>query len=113
MPSDLNIAVLVGSLRKASYSRRLAEALLGLAPDAMAGSVVEIGDLPLYNQDQDDEGAPPLAWTDFRDTVKARDAVLFVTPEYNRSVPGGSRTLWTWDPGPTARASGAAGRRPW
>jgi chromate reductase len=88
MPSDLHIAVLVGSLRKASFSRRLAEALMLLAPEGMTGGVIEIGDLPLYNQDFDDEQAPPLAWTDFRDTVRTRDAVLFVTPEYNRSVPG-------------------------
>jgi chromate reductase len=88
MPSDLNVAVLVGSLRKASFTRRLAEALMLLAPEGVTGGVIEIGDLPLYNQDFDDDGAPPLAWTDFRDTVRTRDAVLFVTPEYNRSVPG-------------------------
>ena len=83
------IAVLVGSLRKASYTRKVARALIALAPASLAMEMVEIGQLPLYNQDGDEGGNPPKEWTEFRERVRAFDAVLFVTPEYNRSVPGG------------------------
>ena len=85
--SQKNIAVLVGSLRKESFSRKVAHNLIELAPASLKFSVVEIGDLPLYNQDI--EATPPEAWVRFRDAVRGSDAVLFVTPEYNRSVPGG------------------------
>jgi chromate reductase, NAD(P)H dehydrogenase (quinone) len=88
MARDWSVAVVVGSLRKASFSRRVARALIGLAPPEVKGSIVEIGDLPHYDQDIDDEKRPPEAWTVFRAAIKAADAVLFVTPEYNRSVPG-------------------------
>jgi chromate reductase len=87
MPQPRTVAVLIGSLRKASYSRRLAEALVKLAPATLSFQTVEIGALPLYDQDLDGE-APPPAWTAFRDQLRPLDAVLFVTPEYNRSVPG-------------------------
>lgn len=80
------VAVIVGSLRKEAFSRKLALAMAALAKPALALEIVEIGDLPLFNQDL--EAAPPQPWVDFRDVVKARDAVLFVTPEYNRSIPG-------------------------
>ena len=80
------IAVLVGSLRKGSLNRKLALALIAMAPPTLALKIVEIGELPLYNQDTDE--APPATWTDFRKTIAAADAVLFVTPEYNRSMPG-------------------------
>jgi chromate reductase len=80
------IAVLVGSLRKDSLNRKMARALTKLGADLLALEIVEIGDLPLYNQDLE-EKTPP-AWTKFRQSVKACDGVLFVTPEYNRSVPG-------------------------
>ena len=81
------IAVFVGSLRKESYCRKMANALAGLAPESLELEVVEIGGLPLYNQDYDDEGKPPEVWTAFRERVRKFDGVLFVTPEYNRSVP--------------------------
>src|SRR6201996_5537042 len=81
-----NIAVIVGSLRKESYSRKLAHALIGLARPALDMKIVEIADLALYNEDS--EAAPPPAWITFRDAVRPVDGVLFVTPEYNRSVPG-------------------------
>jgi chromate reductase len=80
------VAVIVGSLRKGSYNRLTAKALARLAPDSLDLEIVEIGQLPIYNQDLDKE--PPREWTDFRDRIRAADAVLFVTPEYNRSVPG-------------------------
>jgi chromate reductase len=79
------IAVLVGSLRKESFSRKLAKALVPLAAP-LELKFIEIGDLALYNEDS--EANPPGAWTKFRDEVRGCDGVLFVTPEYNRSVPG-------------------------
>ncbi|MET0336359.1 MAG: NAD(P)H-dependent oxidoreductase [Caulobacter sp.] len=87
MTQARTVAVLVGSLRKASLSRKIADALAALAPDNLTLKIVEIGDLPFYNQDLEDEGAPPKAWIDFRQKIAETDAVLFVTPEYNRSVP--------------------------
>jgi chromate reductase len=87
VPQTRDIAVIVGSLRSGAYSRRTAEALIGLAPGHLALAIVEIGALPLYNQDLDPKSPPP-AWVAFRDQVRPADAVLFVTPEYNRSVPG-------------------------
>lgn len=84
--SPRTVAVLVGSLRKESFTRKTAKALAALAPKDLKLEIVEIGALPLYNED--DEAAPPAAWTAFRDKVRAADAVLFATPEYNRSVPG-------------------------
>lgn len=80
------VAVIVGSLRKGSLNRLTAEALAKLAPASLALEIVEIGRLPLYDQDLD-EGEPPAEWSAFRETIRGFDAVLFVTPEYNRSVP--------------------------
>jgi chromate reductase, NAD(P)H dehydrogenase (quinone) len=74
MSATLKVAVFVGSLRKGSYNRMVAKALVTLAPAGPQPEIVEIGHLPFYNQDQDDEGAPP-AWVAFRETVKAADAV--------------------------------------
>jgi chromate reductase len=84
---ERKVAVLVGSLRKASFNRKMALALEKLAPAGLKLDIVEIRDLALY--DEDLEAAPPQPWLDFRQQVRERDAVLFVTPEYNRSVPGG------------------------
>jgi chromate reductase len=80
------VSIVVGSLRKESFSRKLAVALIGLAKPALDMTIVEIGGLQLY--DEDVEAKPPPGWTSFRDAIRAREAVLFVTPEYNRSVPG-------------------------
>ncbi|MHB8907370.1 MAG: NADPH-dependent FMN reductase [Syntrophales bacterium] len=82
------IAVFIGSLRKESFNRKMAKALMTLAPESLILEIVEIGALPLYDQDHDDGGNPPSAWTAFRARVKSFDGVLFVTPEYNRSIPG-------------------------
>jgi chromate reductase, NAD(P)H dehydrogenase (quinone) len=79
------IAVLVGSLRKESFSRKTAKTLIALAPDSIELEIVDIGRLPIYNQDL--EESPPAAWTEFRERLKGFDGLLFVTPEYNRSVP--------------------------
>jgi chromate reductase len=80
------VAVVVGSLRKGSYNRKMALALAELAAPDLMLAIAEIGDLNLYNQDLDDN--PPDSWKNFRSRIKRADAVLFVTPEYNRSVPG-------------------------
>ena len=85
MREQRDVAVFVGSLRREAFSRKLANALVALAPPSLKLAIVDIGELPMYNQD--DEASPPAAWTAFRTRVKAADAVLFVTPEYNRSVP--------------------------
>jgi chromate reductase len=82
-----HVAVIVGSLRKDAYSRKVAQHLVETAPKGLKLQIVEIGSLPLYNEDLD-HGTPPKAWSDFRQAIKSADGVLFVTPEYNRSVPG-------------------------
>jgi chromate reductase len=81
-----DVVILVGSLRKASWSRKLAAALSDLGETSLALEIVEIGELPLYNEDL--EARVPQPWASFRDRMRAAEAVLFVTPEYNRSVPG-------------------------
>jgi chromate reductase, NAD(P)H dehydrogenase (quinone) len=116
----MNVCVLVGSLRRASFSGMLANALMSLAPSSMDPEVAEIGQLPFYNQDLEKMiDPPPAPWTAFRERVKAADAVLFVTPEYNRSVPAvlknaldvGSRPYGSsvWDRKPGAIVSGSPG----
>ena len=87
MSKTYHVAVLVGSLRKASINRKLALALAQLAPPSLKLEIVEIGDLPLYNEDIDQD-SPPEAYVAFRAKLKGADALLFVTPEYNRSMPG-------------------------
>jgi chromate reductase, NAD(P)H dehydrogenase (quinone) len=118
MDKTANVAVVVGSLRKDSINRKVARALTELAPSSLVMGFVEIAGLPLYNQDLDD--APPDAWVKFRDGIRAADAVLFVTPEYNRSVPGalknaidiGSRpyghSVWKGKPAAVVSASPGA-----
>jgi chromate reductase, NAD(P)H dehydrogenase (quinone) len=86
MTTTRHVAVIVGSLRKDSVNRKAALALSALAPSNLKLGIVEIGALSLYNQDLD--GIPPAPWVLFRQQIKVADAVLFVTPEYNRSVPG-------------------------
>jgi NAD(P)H-dependent FMN reductase/ketosteroid isomerase-like protein len=86
MTVHTNIAVLVGSLRRESLSRKAAQALIERAPSGMTARIVEIGDLPLYNEDLEDR--VPDAWKTFRAEIANADGVLWVTPEYNRSIPG-------------------------
>jgi len=112
---DKKIGVFVGSLRKESYSRKIAKELMKLAPLSFMMEIVEIGELSIYNQDLDDN--PPSAWKAFRENAKKFDAVLFVTPEYNRSVPAvlknaldvGSRpygySIWDGKPGAVVSVS--------
>ena len=85
MSNSLDVAAIVGSLRRDSYTRRLTEVLARLAGDSMRIEIVEIRDLSMYNQD-DEEFAPP-AWVAFRSRLARADGVLFATPEYNRSMP--------------------------
>lgn len=80
------IAIIVGSLRKDSLNRKVARSICAFAGDMLDCEIVEIGDLPLYNQDLD--SAPPESWTRFREKIAAADGVLFVSPEYNRGIPG-------------------------
>ncbi|TAJ69718.1 MAG: NADPH-dependent oxidoreductase [Phenylobacterium sp.] len=112
-----NVAVVVGSLRKDSVSRKLAKAFAALNPN-LKFSIVEIADLPHF--DQDLESDPPAQWVRFRSEIAAADAVLFVTPEFNRSVPGalknaidvGSRpygsSVWNGKPGAVISVSPGA-----
>ena len=79
------IAVLIGSLRKDSFNRKVAKSLMLLAPPTLELEIIEIGQLALFNQD--DEASPPATYTEFRERIKAVDGVLFCTPEYNRSIP--------------------------
>jgi chromate reductase len=108
MTQPRTVAVVVGSLRKDSVNRKVAKAVAALTPN-LTFKFVEIGDLPHF--DQDLESDPPAQWVRFREEIAAADAVLFVTPEYNRSVPGvlknaidvGSRpyghSVWNGKPG--------------
>ncbi len=82
----MKLGIIVGSLRRESFSRKIAENVAKLLPDSITAEWVSI-DLPMYNQDLDDDGTPPQSWTDFRTKIKGCDAYLFVTPEYNRSIP--------------------------
>ena len=114
------IAVFIGSLRKESFNRKMAKVLATLAPKSLMLEIIEIGGIPLYNQDYDDGGTPPPALTAFRERVKSFDGFLFVTPEYNRSVPGvlknaldvGSRpygqSVWGGKPGAVISVSPGA-----
>ena len=80
------IAIIVGSLREGSLNRKMARAICAIRDDNLDCSMVEIGDLPLYNQDLDAD--PPEQWTRFREQIHPADGVLFVSPEYNRGIPG-------------------------
>jgi chromate reductase len=81
------VAVLVGSLREASLNRRVARAMCAAAPDRLDCRIVPFGDVSLYDQDLDKD--PPEEWKRLREEIRGSDAVLFVSPEYNRSIPGG------------------------
>jgi chromate reductase len=85
MPTP-RIGIIIGSLRAGSFNRQLADAVRKLAGDRFLFEVIGIGDLPLYNQD--DDAAFPAACVRFKQQIEACDALLFVTPEYNRSIPG-------------------------
>jgi chromate reductase len=112
-----NTAILVGSLRRDSINRKVARSICAFASDRLDCEIVEIGDLPLYNQDYD--AASPPAYVSFRERIAASEGVLFCTPEYNRGVPGvlknaidvGSRPYGAsvWDKKPAAIVSASPG----
>ncbi|MDR2271739.1 MAG: NAD(P)H-dependent oxidoreductase [Sphingobacterium sp.] len=114
-----HIGIIVGSLRKQSYNKKIAAFILEQASHKFNYHIIEIGDLPLYNQDFDDEGNPPESYIRFRKEISGLDAVLFITPEYNRSVPAvlknaidvGSRPYGKnkWDGKPGAIISSSTG----
>lgn len=114
---NYKIAVIVGSLRKESYNLKTAKTLIALAPDSLTLDIVNIANIPMFNEDLED--TPPKEWTDFREQIIAADGVLFLTPEYNRSVPGvlknaldvGSRPYGqnSWDGKPGAIVSVSIG----
>ena len=118
MRGSASVAVLIGSLRRDSINRKVAHALIELAPLALKPAIIEIGQLPIYNQDGDAD--PPEQWIDFRQRIRTSNAVLFVTPEHNRSVPAalknaldiGSRpygqSVWSGLPGAVVTASPGA-----
>jgi len=81
-----NIVVIVGSLRKESFSLKIANTLAKLAPNTLKLDVVTLHDISFFNQDL--EAAPPADWVAFREKIQKSDGVIFVTPEYNRSIPG-------------------------
>ena len=113
------IAIIVGSLREGSFNRRIARSICALRGDNLDCSMVGIGDLPLYNQDYDALPNQPEAYVRFRDQVRSADGVLFVSPEYNRGMPGvlknaidvGSRPYGqsVWDRKPAAIVTASPG----
>jgi chromate reductase len=113
------IAIIVGSLREGSFNRRIARSICALRGDNLDCSMVEIGDLPLYNQDYDALPNQPEAYVRFRDQVRSADGILFVSPEYNRGMPGvlknaidvGSRPYGqsVWDRKPAAIVTASPG----
>src|ERR1700712_2521818 len=86
MANPHNIAVIVGSLRKEAFTLKIANAFARLAPDSLKLNVVTLHDLSFFNQDH--ETNPPADWLKFRETLQQSKGVLFITPEYNRSIPG-------------------------
>jgi len=113
------IAIIVGSLREGSINRKIARSICAIRNDGLDCSMVEIGDLPLYNQDYDSAPEQPQAYSRFREQIHGVDGVLFCTPEYNRGVPGvlknaidvGSRPYGqsVWDGKPAAIVSASPG----
>jgi chromate reductase len=92
--NSFKVGYFVGSLAKASINRKLAGALVRLAPPELVLSEIPFGELPLYSYDYDADY--PQVARSFKDSIAAVDAVLFVTPEYNRSIPGGLKNAIDW-----------------
>jgi chromate reductase len=86
MATPHNIVVIVGSLRKESFTLKIANALAKLAPDTLKLDIVTLHHISFFNQDM--EATPPADWLAFREKIQKSSGVLFVTPEYNRSIPG-------------------------
>jgi chromate reductase len=92
--SSFEVGYLIGSLASASINRKLAKALVRLAPAELVMTEISFRDLPIYSYDYDADYPP--AGREFKDAIAAVDAVLFVTPEYNRSIPGGLKNAIDW-----------------
>ena len=105
------IGIIAGSLRKKSFSKKIGRTLLQMAPEGFEFRMISLDGLPVYNQDFDDFNQVPESYTKFREEIRELDGVIFVTPEYNRSIPGvlknaldiGSRpygkSVWNGKPG--------------
>lgn len=114
------IGIFVGSLRKDSFSKKIAQNIIDLMPQEFSAQIIDIGSLELYNPDLDDTSEPPASWTKFRQAAGDSDAFLFITPEYNRSLPAslknaldvGSRPYGksVWDAKPGAIISVSPGK---
>jgi chromate reductase len=96
MGDKTRILGVAGSLRKDSYNRALLGAIAGIAPDGIEVEIYELNDIPLYNQDIDTPESMPESVRDFKRRIKEADAILFVTPEYNRSIPGVLKNAIDW-----------------
>ncbi|WP_241330412.1 NADPH-dependent FMN reductase [Chryseobacterium arthrosphaerae] len=113
------IGIIAGSLRRESFSKKIAKALLPMVPQDFAFRIISIEDLPIYNQDFDDHDNVPESYVKFRDEIRSIDGIIFVTPEHNRSVPAalknaidvGSRPAGknVWDGKPGAVFSNSPG----
>jgi len=113
------IGIIAGSLRRESFSKKIAAEIVKMAPQGYEFKLIPIADLPVYNQDFDDDNAAPAAYTEFRTLMNTVNGVIFITPEYNRSVPGalknaidvGSRPYGKsiWDKKPAAVFSNSPG----
>jgi chromate reductase len=115
--ANYKIGIIVGSLRKGSINRKIARSMCAIRDDDLDCSMIEIGDLPLFNQDI--EMTPPEQWVRFKEQVAAADGILFCSPEYNRGMPGvlknaidvGSRPYGksVWDRKPAAIITASTG----
>src|SRR5262245_31143423 len=101
--SEFKVGYLVGSLSSTSINRKLARALVRLAPPELELEEVPFRDLPIYSQDYDSDF--PAVARDFKAALAAQDAILFVTPEYNRSIPGGLKNAIDWASRPYGKNS--------
>lgn len=116
---DKVIGILAGSLRKESFSKKIAQAIVPMAPEGYRFQIVSLDGLEVYNQDFDDHNQVPESYKAFREEMQNVDGVIFITPEYNRSVPGvlknaldiGSRPAGksVWDKKPAAIFSNSPG----
>lgn len=113
------IGILAGSLRKESFSKKIAKAITSMAPEGIEFKIIPLDDLPVYNPDFDDENRAPDSYVAFRNAIKEVEGIIFITPEYNRSVPGvlknaldvGSRPMGksVWNGKPAAVFSNSPG----
>ncbi len=116
----VHVGILIGSIRKGSFTRQVANNVIKMLPEWMEAQILDISGLPLYNQDFDDGGVAPEAYHAFRALAQKQDAFLFLTPEHNRSVPAalknaidvGSRpiaeSVWSGKPGAVISVSPGA-----